>query len=136
VWYPAPERATLATFLGGTPVLVLVALPSLVRQDLKAVGVAGWAGVAFSGVVAIGPAYLAWNIGLGAIGGARTAVYSNLAPVIAATVAWFTLGERWGAGQFLGAAAVLGGITLTRRGANRPPTTSPDGASITPTPAR
>jgi drug/metabolite transporter (DMT)-like permease len=123
--------ATLATFLGGTPVLVLVALPSLVRQDWKAVGVAGWAGVVFSGVVAIGLAYLAWNTGLAAIGGARTAVYSNLTPVIAATVAWLTLGERWGAGQFLGAAAVLAGITLTRRGIHHPGDAPPGPTALT-----
>jgi drug/metabolite transporter (DMT)-like permease len=108
--------ATLVTFLAGTPILLLAAVPSFIRQDWRAVGVAGWAGVAFSGIVAIGLAYLAWNTGLGAIGGTRTAVYSNLTPVVAAAVGWFTLGESWGAGQLLGAAAVLLGVTLTRRG--------------------
>ncbi len=118
--------ATLVTFVAGTPGLLLVAVPSFIHQDWGAVGIAGWAGVAFSGIVAIGLAYLAWNTGLGAIGGTRTAVYSNLTPVVAATVAWFTLGERWGPGQFLGAAAVLLGITMVRRGAeSRPP--SPTG---------
>ena len=108
--------ATLVTFLAGTPVLLLAAIPSFVRQDWRAVGVAGWAGVGFSGIVAIALAYLAWNTGLGAIGGTRTAVYSNLTPVVAATVAWLTLGERWGPGQLVGAIAVLLGIVLTQGG--------------------
>jgi drug/metabolite transporter (DMT)-like permease len=108
--------ATLITFLSGTPVLLLVAIPSFASQDWRAVGVKGWAGVAFSGVVAIALAYLIWNTGLGAIGGTRTAVYSNLTPLIAATLSWFTLGERWSPGQFVGAATVLVGIALTRKG--------------------
>jgi len=41
-------------------------------------------------------------------------VYQNFTPVIAAAFAWLTLGERWTPGQFVGAAAVLAGIALTR----------------------
>jgi drug/metabolite transporter (DMT)-like permease len=108
--------ATLITFLSGTPVLLLVAIPSFMSQNWRAVGVKGWAGVGFSGVAAIGLAYLIWNSGLGAIGGARTAVYSNLTPLVAATLSWITLGERWSPGQILGALAVLIGIALTRKG--------------------
>jgi len=119
--------ATLVTFVAGTPPLVLIALPSLAAQDWGAVGVRGWFGVAFSGVFAIGVAYMLWNKGIGAVGGARTAVYQNFTPVIAATFAWLTLGERWTPGQSLGAAAVLGGIALTRtRGAAPGKAIAPD----------
>lgn len=110
--------ATLVTFVAGTPPLVLLALPSLARQDWGAVGARGWFGVAFSGVFAIGVAYILWNAGIATLGGARTAVYQNFTPVIAAGFAWLTLGERWTPGQFLGAAAVLSGIALTRSGGN------------------
>jgi drug/metabolite transporter (DMT)-like permease len=72
--------------------------------------------VAFSGVVAIALAYLIWNTALGSIGGTRTAVYSNLTPLVAATLSWFTLGERWSPAQFVGAVTVLVGIALTRKG--------------------
>jgi drug/metabolite transporter (DMT)-like permease len=108
--------ATLVTFLSGTPVLLLMAVPSLVSQDWRGVGAGGWLAVAFSGIVAIGLAYLAWNTGLGAVGSTRTVVYSNLTPVVTATLAWVTLGERWSLAQVCGAAAVLVGIVLTRRG--------------------
>ena len=106
--------ATLVTFLAGTPVLVAVAIPSLLTQDWGAVGVRGWLGAAFSGVFAIGISYVLWNAGLAVLGGARTAVYQNFTPVVAAAFAWLTLGERWTPGQFAGAAAVLSGIALTR----------------------
>ncbi len=107
--------ATLVTFVAGTPPLVVLALPSFARQDWAAVGVRGWFGAAFSGVFAIGIAYMLWNAGIAALGGARTAVYQTFTPVVAAGFAWLTLGERWTAGQFAGAAAVLAGIALTRR---------------------
>ena len=106
--------ATLVTFLAGTPVLVAVAVPSLLAQDWGAVGARGWFGAAFSGVFAIGISYVLWNAGLASLGGARTAVYQNFTPVVAAAFAWLTLGERWTPGQFVGAAAVLSGIALTR----------------------
>ena len=115
-----PIQATLVTFIAGTPPLVLLALPSLARQDWGAVGARGWFGLAFSGIFAIGIAYMLWNAGIAALGGARTAVYQNFTPVVAAAFAWLTLGERWTPGQFVGAAAVLSGIALTRRRARTP----------------
>jgi drug/metabolite transporter (DMT)-like permease len=115
--------ATLVTFLSGTPVLLLMAVPSFVSQDWRRIGAMGWLGVAFSGIVAIGLAYLAWNTGLGTVGSTRTVVYSNLTPVVAAALAWGTLGERWSVPQVCGAAAVLTGIVLTRTAGagNAPP---------------
>ena len=41
--------ATMVTFLSGTPVLLLMAVPSLVSQDWRRIGAMGWLGVAFSG---------------------------------------------------------------------------------------
>jgi drug/metabolite transporter (DMT)-like permease len=112
--------ATLVTFLSGTPVLLLLAVPSFATQDWRRIDAMGWLGVAFSGVVAIGLAYLAWNTGLGAVGSTRTVVYSNLTPVVAAALAWVTLGERWSLAQVCGAAAVLVGIALTRTATTAP----------------
>jgi len=117
--------ATLVTFIAGTPPLLLLALPALARQEWAAVGWRGWSGLAFSGVLAIGIAYMLWNAGLAAIGGARTAVYQNFTPVVAAGFAWITLGERWTAPQFAGAAAVLVGIALTRRRPDAPAGSTP-----------
>ncbi len=127
--------ATLITFIAGTPPLVALALPALARQDWGAVGVRGWFGAVFSGIFAIGIAYVLWNAGIAALGGARTAVYQNFTPVIAAAFAWLTLGERWTAGQFAGAAAVLAGIALTRRRAPAAVGATAAGASTPSAPA-
>ncbi len=110
-----PLPATLVTFLAGTPPLVAAAIPSLEKQRWDAVGALGWSGLAFSGILAIGVSYALWNAGIAALGGARTAVYQNFTPVVAAAFAWLTLGDRWTPLQFLGATAVLAGIALTRR---------------------
>jgi drug/metabolite transporter (DMT)-like permease len=50
------------------------------------------------------------------IGSSRTALYSNLTPIIAMLVAALWLGERIGPGQIVGATLILSGIALTRMG--------------------
>ena len=62
----------------------------------------------------IGLAYLIWYYGVRQIGNTRTATYSNLVPVVALAAAWIQLGEVPAAGQLLGAAVILGGITLAQ----------------------
>ena len=48
------------------------------------------------------------------IGSARTAVYSNVIPIVAMLTAVVFLGERLTRGRLLGALAVLVGVALTR----------------------
>jgi len=50
------------------------------------------------------------------VGSARTAIYSNVTPVVAILVAWVALGDRLALLQWLGAVVVIGGLLLTRRG--------------------
>jgi drug/metabolite transporter (DMT)-like permease len=50
------------------------------------------------------------------VGGARTAIYSNLTPVVATVVSWLLMGERLAPLQILGAGVVITGILLARRG--------------------
>jgi drug/metabolite transporter (DMT)-like permease len=50
------------------------------------------------------------------IGSSRTAVYSNLVPIVAMLTAVVFLGEPLGARTIAGAAAVLSGVALTRVG--------------------
>lgn len=106
---------TAWTLWTGTPVLVLLGLPELARQDWSVVGSGGWLAVAFSGVASIGLAYLFWHNGVRVLGGTRTAAYSNLVPVLALLVAWAWLGEAAGALQLVGAGVIILGVTLARR---------------------
>jgi drug/metabolite transporter (DMT)-like permease len=48
------------------------------------------------------------------IGSARTAVYSNLTPIVAMIVAAVWLGERITRTQLLGAVLILSGIAVAR----------------------
>ena len=108
-------RVTAWTLWCGAAGLVLLGLPSLLQVDPGSVSPGAWAGVAYAGMLAIGVAYLLWYRGVQRIGGTRTAVYSNLVPVVALAVAWVWIGETPTGLQLAGAAVVIGGMTLTRR---------------------
>ncbi|MCS7182815.1 MAG: DMT family transporter [Thermoanaerobaculum sp.] len=110
----AAAQVTAVGFLAGTPVLVVIALPQLLQQNWKDLPWQAWGAVAFSGVLAIGLGYFVWNYALRKLGSTRTAVYSNATPVVAAVVAWLTLGERPSLGQLAGAVLVLFGVVITR----------------------
>lgn len=107
-------RVTALGFLAGAPPLILVATPELVSQTWRGLPPTAWGALLFSGVLAIGLGYLGWNFALRRLGSTRTAVYSNLTPVVAAVTAWLTLGERWTPGQVAGAFLVLTGVIITR----------------------
>jgi drug/metabolite transporter (DMT)-like permease len=103
----------------GSPILVLLGLPSLLEGTPLASPVSAWLGVAYAGVFAIGLAYILWYRGVQQIGSSRTAAYQNLVPIIALAVAWVWLGEEPTPLQLLGAAIVLVGVSLTRLGRDR-----------------
>lgn len=107
-------RVTALGFLAGAPPLILVATPELVAQTWRGLPPTAWGALLFSGVLAIGLGYLGWNFALRRLGSTRTAVYSNVTPVVAAVTASLTLGERWTPGQLAGAFLVLTGVIVTR----------------------
>lgn len=116
-------KTTTIMMLTGTPILLLVSFPSLSSQNWRAAGATAWAGLFFSGVLAIGFAYIIWNHGVQKIGSTRTALYSNITPIIALLVAWIGIGEtpRWG--QVAGAVIIFAAIYLVRRGVSHVATT-------------
>jgi drug/metabolite transporter (DMT)-like permease len=112
---------TAWTLWVGTPALVALGARDLVDVALTELGVEVWLAVVYAGVLAISVAYLLWNRGIRRLGNARTAVYSNLVPVVALAAAWLALGERPTPLQLGGAAVILFGLTLTRLGRGRAP---------------
>ncbi|HXG73069.1 MAG TPA: DMT family transporter, partial [Gemmatimonadaceae bacterium] len=70
----------------------------------------------YSSIFALCVAYTIWYVAVRTIGSARTSVYSNLIPIVAMLTAVLFLGERFTLGKLAGAAAVLGGVALTRVG--------------------
>lgn len=117
----SPLKVTALSMLTGTPGLLLATAPEWWGQDWAAVTLQGWLGLAYSTVLAIGLAYVIWNTGVKIVGSARTAIYSNLQPVIAMLVGWLWLGESLGWLQIAGAAITLGGVYLTRTGTTQTP---------------
>jgi drug/metabolite transporter (DMT)-like permease len=109
-------KVTTMMMTSGTPFLLLVCTPSLLKQDWSRVRPIAWTGVVYSGLFAIALAYLIWGIGVKKIGSTRTAIYSNITPIIALLVAWPALGETPTWGQLAGAAVIFGGIYLVRHG--------------------
>lgn len=108
-------RVTATTMWIGTAGLVTVSLPALVGQEWQAVRPAAWAGLLYSGLLAIGVAYFLWYYSVGRIGSSRTAIFSNGIPIVALIVAWPVLGEVPGWLQLAGAVGILGGVTVARR---------------------
>ena len=102
------------TLLGGTLPILVVALPALTRTDFMAVTPLTWGAVLYSGVGALGLAYLFWYRGVRVIGSTRTAMYAQLQPAIALLAAWPLLGERPTLWQIAGSVAVMSGLLLTR----------------------
>lgn len=107
-------RMTTWTLWVGTPVLVAMGIPSILATDLAGVSAGAWVGVVYAGLLSLALAYLLWYRGVGILGNTRTAIYSNLVPVMALLTAWLWLGEVPAILQLLGAAIILGGLTVAR----------------------
>ena len=102
------------TLLGGTIPIIAVATPALLRTDFAAMTPLTWGAVGYSGVGAIGLAYLFWYRGVRVIGSTRTSMFAQLQPMIALLAAWPLLGERPTGWQIGGSVAVMSGLLLAR----------------------
>jgi drug/metabolite transporter (DMT)-like permease len=110
----SPVGVTGLSMLLGTAVYVPLAWPSLRRVAWAAVSAQTWLWLLYSALFSICLAYTIWYAAVRQLGAARTAVYSNLVPVVAMVIAVVFLGEAVGPAKIAGAAAVIGGVALTR----------------------
>jgi drug/metabolite transporter (DMT)-like permease len=104
--------------IGGVP-YVLLATPALIRLDWTAPAAWTWIALVLSAVFALGLAYLIWYTAVQKIGPSRTAIYSNVVPIVAMAVAALWLGEPLTRTKLVGATAVLTGVALTRTARRR-----------------
>ncbi|HET7551520.1 MAG TPA: DMT family transporter [Gemmatimonadaceae bacterium] len=102
------------TLVGGAVPLVAFSSPALLATRWAAVRPLTWAAIAYSGIGSLVIAYLFWYRGVRLIGPTRTAIYSNLQPVIALLVSWVLINEVPTAWQGVGAATIIAGVILTR----------------------
>jgi len=102
------------TMVGGAVPLLVASMPALVATDWSSVGTGGWLALLYSSVISMGVAYFFWYRGLRVLGPTRTAVYSNLQPIVALLAAWAFLGEIPTIFQGVGAVTIIAGVFLTR----------------------
>jgi drug/metabolite transporter (DMT)-like permease len=102
------------TLIGGAIPLVAFSAPAMLATPWANVRPLTWAAIAYSGIGSLVIAYLFWYRGVRLIGPTRTAIYSNLQPVIALLVSWALLSEVPTAWQGVGAATIIAGVILTR----------------------
>jgi drug/metabolite transporter (DMT)-like permease len=110
-----PIHLSACTLLGGVGVLAGLGASSLSTLDVDAVPPAAWGAVAYAGLAAMVVAYLFYYRGVRVLGPVRTAMYSNLQPLIAMAVAFLTLREVPTVWQLGGAAAITTGLLVSRK---------------------
>jgi drug/metabolite transporter (DMT)-like permease len=103
------------SLIGGTIPVFLIGIPAMMRVHWGAVAPLTWGAILYSGIGSMGIAYLFWYRGVRVIGSTRTAMFSNLQPIVTLAGSWPLLGEQPTLVQGVGVAAVLGGLLLTRQ---------------------
>jgi len=110
----SPVGVTALSMAIGTLFYIPLALGTMLRVDWISVSLHTWMALVYSAVLSICVAYVIWYVAIRELGSARTAVYSNLMPIVAMVTAAVWLHEPVGPGKIAGAALVLAGVALTR----------------------
>jgi drug/metabolite transporter (DMT)-like permease len=121
--------------IGGLPYAAIF-LPDVLRVDWSHVSAFTLVALPLSALLALCAAYLIWYAGVQQIGPARTSIYSNIVPIAAMAVAGVWLGEPISKTKMIGAAAIIGGVLLTRIRRSSSPSDPDDvpGSSRVPAP--
>ena len=99
--------------IGGLPYAAML-VPAVLRVDWLHVSAYTLVALPLSALLALCLSYLIWYAGVQRIGPARTSIYSNVVPLVAMLVARVWLGEPITPAKIAGAAAIVGGVVLTR----------------------
>jgi drug/metabolite transporter (DMT)-like permease len=110
-----PFHLSAFTLAGGLVVLGALGVPSLVRLDYASVPPIAWWAVLYSGIGALVIAYLFYYRGVRVLGPVKTAMFSNLQPIIALIFAYFVAHELPTPLQFGGAGLIMAGLLVSRR---------------------
>jgi drug/metabolite transporter (DMT)-like permease len=112
----SPLAVTGLSMALGTALFVPIMVPALLRFEWGQVSAWAWLALGASAILALNVAYLIWYTAVQRIGSAHTSAFSNMVPVTAMLLAWLTLGEQLDSAKIAGAAAIVGGVVLTRVG--------------------
>lgn len=116
----SPLKVTALALVTGTPLLVLLSAGDLLHQNWADISPQGWVGLCYSFLFGTVVAFAVWNVSIQKTGSTRTAVFSNLTPIIAVIVSGLFFGEMLNVWQIVGAAVTLTGVTLTRLAPRKP----------------
>lgn len=111
--YP-PETVSAFTLLTGGGLLLLVSLPSAIRQDWGALDWHGWLIMLYMAVLPVYVAYLLWNWAMHRRGVAVATSASLIVPVVSGILSVLFYGEAFGVAKVAGGALVLLGLVLMR----------------------
>lgn len=112
----SPLRVTAWGMLLGSASLLVLSPLGVQSWDVSHASATAWLGFAYALILATAVAQILWTRAVRALGASGTMIYGYLMPVLALAVAAVLLGERVGPAQALGAACVLGGVTLANSG--------------------
>ena len=115
----SPVGVTGLSMAIGTALYLPLVARNMAAVDWPAVSAMTWLMAVYSALFALCVAYTIWYVGVRELGTARTSMYSNLIPIVAMLTAVVFLDEPLGVRKLLGAAAVLGGIAITRMAGGR-----------------
>src|SRR6056297_209669 len=113
--YSALQFSGIMTLIGSV-ILTGLAFFTAETTNWVDVSLAAYGGMIYSGMLSIGLAYLIWNNGIVSVGPVKTSVYQNLVPVLGLFFGIILLNESLSPLQYIGAAIVVTGIVMTRRG--------------------
>lgn len=109
----SPLRLTAITMSFGTVGLWVFAGQSVIQQNWGSLPGKVWGVLVYSALLAVVVGYLVWFTAVRVVGPSRTAIFNNLTPIIAFTLAFLLLGESVALLQIAGGLTVLAGIGLT-----------------------
>jgi len=112
----SPLKFTSLTLAIGTVFYLPFAAVDIMELRWNEVSFQAWAGLFYSGLVAIAICYVIWYASVKRIGNSKTAIYGSINPVFSVLFAVIILSERITLLQICGALIILGGVYLTRSG--------------------
>lgn len=116
----SPLAVTGYTMTAGTLMYLPFGYPSLAALDWGQVSAVAWTALVASAVFALFVAYFIWHTSIQRVGNVRTAMYSNLTPILALTTAVVFLGDHVGRREAAGAVAILIGVAVARLTSTEP----------------
>ena len=111
----ATLQISLVMISVGAVVLTALAIPAALALDWGSVHWTYYAAAIVSGALSIALANIFWSFGVKRLGPRKTGNFSNLVPVLALVIAYFTLHEELFLIQFIGVAVTLAGVWVARR---------------------